>query len=86
MHLTVFEHVTRNPAPDTCPWRAFADPIVAAVLDVMALTDGDNLAGAVTPALPNVVYEGALHYRRARNSIERDRRAREKQQRENGAR
>jgi len=83
----VLEQVTRNPVPDICPWRAFSDPIVVAVLDLMALTDGDNIAAAVTSSLPNVVYEGALHYRRARNSVERDRRLRENQAREqNGAR
>lgn len=73
--------VTGTEAPDTCPWRAYADPVAAAVIDAHGLTDGDNLAALITPHTPNVIVEGLLHYRRARNHVEADRRKREEQAR-----
>lgn len=81
-HREIIKLVTGTEAPDTCPWRAYADPVVAAVIDAHGLTDGDNLAPLIRPSTPNVIVDGLLHYRRARTHVEADRRKRERQARE----
>lgn len=57
---------------DTCPWRAFTDPVVRDVLDLYsaAITDREgsvHLASVRQLNPPNHVWEGVQLYRRLMN-------------------
>jgi hypothetical protein len=72
--------------PESCPWRAYYDPVVAAVLDALrSCATGDGYSPAMLLPLdpPHAVWEGVHEYLSARAKIDAHDRRLEEQNRKN---
>lgn len=81
--LDVVQKVTGT-RPETCPWRALYDPLVAQVLTLHASWDDGNLAVFLGDDDPAIVHDALMAYRLAvvatRAEQDKRRRARAKSQ------
>lgn len=63
-HLDVIKRVT-GAKPHTCPWRAFADPLVIEVMQYVWACDPPVLGAVLPPDPPAILVDGIAHYRMA---------------------
>lgn len=75
-------HADTGDKPTMCPWRAFADPFVGAVIDAYPLFESGQLSLALGADPPWVIMRGVLHYDRTikrmhANEMERERKRRD---------
>lgn len=63
--------------PRTCPWRVFADPFVASVLDAHRFFAKGQLAIWLGGDPPRALLEGVLHYERVTTRLHSKRLERE---------
>lgn len=68
--------------PHTCPWRAFYDPIVKAVLSLRPLAEDKLIESALGPDPPAVILDAYAMYVRAYNVTRADEMEHERKQRE----
>ena len=68
--------------PDTCPWRAFQEPLVADVLRAYGLFESGQMALWLGADPPAVLVEAVVFYHASVNRVRADRDERERKKRD----
>lgn len=63
-HLDAIERIAGY-RPDTCPWRAYYDPLVTEVMSLSWAIESGNLAAVVNESTPAVLVDALGVYRMA---------------------
>lgn len=66
-------NVTNGPAPDTCPWRAFEEPICADVIGAYPAFESGNIELILGNDPPAHIMAGLMVYHRAYMATRADR-------------
>lgn len=67
--------------PDTCPWRAYDDPVISDVLRAYKWLEAGELCMWLGEDPPNHIIEGLDHYKTVSNLIEYHEYERQKRER-----